>query len=125
MSGSNGVGGLGGELALPGRLLDAAALRQRTIAANLAHQSTPGWQRLEVRFEEALGEALDRGGVGEALKVTPEVQVDETATPRLDGNSVDPEQELVDMSKNALLYHTLTRAAASKVAQLRAAITGR
>lgn len=121
----SGPGGIGGELRLPGQLLDAAALRQRVIAQNLANQSTPGWKRLEVKFEEALGQALERGGTEGALEVEPRVQVDESAPVRLDGNSVDAEQELVEMSRNALLYHTLTRAAASKVSQLRAAITGR
>lgn len=116
--------GVGGELALNGQLLDLAALRHRTIAANLANQATPGWQRLEVRFEEALAEAQAPAGGGPAT-VEARVEVDRDAPARLDGCSVDAERELVDLSRNSLVYQTLTRAAAAKVAALRAAIGGR
>jgi flagellar basal body rod protein FlgB len=44
---------------------------------------------------------------------------------RLDGNNVETERELVDLSKNTLVFETLARAAAGKTAVLRAAITGR
>jgi len=118
--------GVGGELALQGQLLDVAALRHRTIAANLANQATPGWQRLEVRFEEAFRAATDeQAGGAPPASVEARVQVDQEAPTRLDGGSVDAERELVDLSRNSLVYQTLTRAAAAKVASLRAAIGGR
>jgi flagellar basal-body rod protein FlgB len=116
--------GVGGELALDGQLLDVAALRHRTIASNLANQATPGWQRLEVRFEEAFA-AAQAPTDGAPATVEARVQVDRDAPSRLDGCSVDAERELVDLSRNSLVYQTLTRAAAAKVAALRAAIGGR
>jgi flagellar basal-body rod protein FlgB len=117
--------GVGGELALQGQLLDVAALRQRTIAANLANQATPGWKRLEVEFEEAFAEASRDARSGGPASAEATVQVDPAASDRKDGGTVDAERELVDMSRNALVFQTLTRAASAKVANLRAAITGR
>src|SRR5690606_5240901 len=39
--------------------LDACALRGRAISNNLANLTTPGYQRIEVSFEERLKAALD------------------------------------------------------------------
>ena len=114
---------LGGELQGVGRLLDVAGLRHRVIASNLANANTPNYLRREVRFEEALVKALEGGGDAEAVR--PEVVVDADSPTRLDGNNVESERELVDLSKNALMYQALSRAAASKAGMLRAAIMGR
>ena len=42
------------------RAMDAAMLRSRTIANNIANVNTPGYRRVEVSFEEELRTALDR-----------------------------------------------------------------
>lgn len=115
----------GPDLTLLGRLLDAAALRHRTIAANLANAETPGYRRQEVSFEDAFGAALRRGGPAAAGKVEPRVTVDETPGARLDGNNVEAERELVDLSRNTLLYETYARAAEIKTGILKSAIQGR
>jgi flagellar basal-body rod protein FlgB len=40
--------------------LDAAMLRSRTIANNIANVNTPGYRRVEVSFEKELKAALDK-----------------------------------------------------------------
>jgi len=42
------------------RGMDAAMLRARVMANNIANVNTPGFQRVEVKFEEELRQALDR-----------------------------------------------------------------
>lgn len=42
------------------RSMDAAMLRSRTIANNIANVTTPGYRRVEVSFEDELRTALDR-----------------------------------------------------------------
>ena len=42
------------------RAMDAAMLRSRTIANNIANVTTPGYRRVEVSFEDELRTALDR-----------------------------------------------------------------
>ena len=42
------------------RAMDAAMLRSRVIANNIANVNTPGFRRVEVSFEEQLRTALDR-----------------------------------------------------------------
>ncbi len=37
--------------------IKAEEMRQKTIASNIANMETPGYRRLEVRFEELAGES--------------------------------------------------------------------
>lgn len=117
--------------------LDAASLRQRAIAHNLANVETPGFRRFEVVFEELLAAQRPEASGGRlALRTThprhlpsptrapvqPTVVRDTSTYFRNDLNNVDPERELVAMAKNALWYQALLRTMASRVAALRTVI---
>ncbi len=100
------------------RALDAAALRHKTIATNIANVETPNYRRREVRFEEALQKALDGGGA------LPEPQVVEDPAPgRADGNNVNIDQEMAELSENALRYEALVQGLAARTDQLQTVIT--
>jgi flagellar basal-body rod protein FlgB len=43
----------------------------------------------------------------------------------MDGNTVDIEREMNDLNRNALLYQAAAQVLASRLASLRAAVTGR
>ncbi len=108
---------------LLGQVLDASALRHRVVAQNVANVNTPGYKRMEVAFEGELKKALGQptGGTGH---VAPKVI--ETDNPeRVDGNTVDIDREMNDLTKNALLYQAASQIVASRVASYRAAIAGR
>jgi flagellar basal-body rod protein FlgB len=107
------------------QVLDASSLRQRVIANNVANVNTPGYHRLEVAFEDDLAKALDGASCGHALPVV-EAKVIETAglPERVDGNNVNIDQEMGDLSTNSLLYQAAAQIIASRVGQLRSAITG-
>jgi len=103
------------------RALDGTALRQRVTADNIANAMTPGYRAQRVRFEAALGRALDAGRPEAAV-----VQVhDSGAVARLDGNNVAMEDEVVDQVKTGLQYQALVEAASHKLGLLRIAIEGR
>lgn len=105
------------------RSLDAAAIRHRVLSQNLANINTPGYQRLDVRFEDLLDERIgdDRRLSTGALS---EVHVDPDAQPRADGNSVDVDIELAEVNKNSLAAQTYIQILASKLQIMRTAITG-
>jgi flagellar basal-body rod protein FlgB len=105
------------------QLLDAAALRHRVISQNVANVNTPGYRRREVTFEADLAKALASPGAGTA-HAKPQVVVAD-GPERVDGNTVDIDREMNDLSKNALLYQAAAQIVASRVASLRAAIAGR
>jgi flagellar basal-body rod protein FlgB len=105
------------------RVLDTSALRHQVLAHNLANVNTPLYQRLDVKFEEALANHL--GGDGDLGEVKPEVVVDRSAVARGDGNTVNLEKEMGSLTKNATLYNAAAHVLASHLAMLRSAITGR
>lgn len=112
---------------LLGQVLDAASLRHRVVSQNVANVNTPNYKRLEVAFEGELKKALDSSG-GTATagtgRVTPKVVVTDNPE-RVDGNTVDLDREMGDLTKNALLYQAVSQILASRMASMRSAISGR
>ncbi|VTT97892.1 flagellar basal-body rod protein : Flagellar basal body rod protein FlgB OS=Candidatus Kuenenia stuttgartiensis GN=flgB PE=3 SV=1: Flg_bb_rod [Gemmataceae bacterium] len=104
------------------QLLDAAGLRHRVIAQNVANVNTPGYRRLEVSFDGDLARALAGTECGTTAK--PRVVVAD-GPERVDGNTVDIDREMNDMAKNALLYQAAAQILTSRLASMRAAIAGR
>ena len=107
------------------RLIGAASLRHDVIAQNIANVNTPGFQTLEVSFEDALQQALAGGSEGSVASVSPQVIVGKGGVERADGNNVDIDQEIVRLQKNTLYYKVFTQLLASDLAQFRSAISGR
>jgi flagellar basal-body rod protein FlgB len=107
-------------------LLDAAALRARVIAGNVANQNTPGYRRQVVRFEELLREAVESGHGEDRLgRIAPQVSEDMLTPARADGNNVSLELEMSAMRQNRLLYDMYTTLQASRSHLIQAAIEGR
>jgi len=116
--------------------LDAAALRLRVTAHNLANVNTPGFQRRRVLFEEFLRDAtVAPGGLRPARThprhlpspagapwPRPAVMVEAAETMRNDGNNVDVEREMASLAQVSLQYAALTRAVAARYARLRTVI---
>lgn len=110
------------------KLLDAAALRQEAIAANIANAETPGYRRLDVNtdFADQLKASVRTGDVDRAVELKPKLVEDTHArTVRPDGNTVEIEHELLAMNKNAAEYEFLTEVVSKNIKQLKLAITGR
>lgn len=107
------------------RLLDTASMRHRVISNNLANVNTPGFHRQEVSFEEAFSRELQRGGEDRASAVLPRVIESQTGVVRQDGNNVDLDKEMGDLSKNALMFNTVTQLLAGQISSMRTAITGK
>lgn len=112
------------ELSRLGRLMDAAALRTRVIAENLANVNTPGYTRSRVVFEDALGAALRRGNTEAADRIRPRVTVDPGGEVKPDGNNVHMETEVTEMVKAATLYNVVNRVLSGRIQEIRTAIRG-
>ncbi|MDR5695668.1 MAG: flagellar basal body rod protein FlgB [Armatimonadota bacterium] len=120
------MGGLLGDFTVRflGKALDLLNLRQRVLAQNLANAETPGYRRMDVDFRRALLQAMeDPEGWGNKTGGPQVFLVQENRLSRLDGNGVDVDQELVELTENALLFQSVTAALRVKFAMLRAAIT--
>jgi flagellar basal-body rod protein FlgB len=110
---------------LPSRIvekaIDAASMRQRVLAHNIANVNTPGFKRSRVDFETQLAQALANGQRPDS--VTPAVVEEKDSIGRPDGNNVDIEAESVKMAENQIWYAALTRQISDHFARLRMVIS--
>jgi flagellar basal-body rod protein FlgB len=109
--------------------MDDAAVRHQAIASNIANVNTPGYQRVDVSatFENALNSALDTLSNGGTVGDLPDATI-ETAPvqgpARPDGNTVQIEQEMVNMAQNSARYEFAGQMLANNFHGLKYAITG-
>ena len=97
--------------------LNAAQLRSKTIANNIANINTPNYKRKYVKIEETLNNVNKTGKI--------EVKTDTSGAVRTDGNNVDLENEKVNQAANTLMYNGLISLTNSKLSMAKSVITGR
>lgn len=101
--------------------LDALSKRSDVIANNIANAEVPGFRGSRVEFEDALAQAIDRNRL-QALRGA-EVH-DSGNAPDAHGNTVDLEDEVVDMMRTRLLQDSMIEAFNFKAGVMRTAIRG-
>lgn len=102
-------------------------LQLQVIAGNIANLETPGYRARHVSFAQRLQQALEAPNLDrlQAIgRVQPEVAIDHSSPARADGNNVQIEHELTQLSKVALHHRLLTRLLSKKFEMLQAAISG-
>lgn len=97
--------------------LDGLALRQRTIANNIANINTPNYHAKRVSFEAALAASV-RGGDGRA-PATIQASLEPT---QLNGNNVNLDTETLSNIDTVLRYQFASRAVNGEFTALRAAM---
>lgn len=121
------------------RALDAASLRQTTIASNLANIETPHYRRKKVVFESAMRKALDPEGISgfvtnprhiriggdEVNNVQPKVIEDKSRDNASGVNNVDVDQEMAGLAKNQLYYAFSAKLMAIQFNRIKEAINER
>jgi flagellar basal-body rod protein FlgB len=110
-------------------LLSWTSRRQQALAANIANQDTPGYRAKDYSFsfEEQLN-SLTMTTTDEKhmmpLEDTPKTRLYEVGTEeKLNGNTVDLEREMSEITKNGLQYITLIQYLSQKIKTMRYAIT--
>ncbi len=106
------------------KMLDAAAMRQKIIAQNVANVNTPGYRRQEVQFDDQLAALLRRDEDMSATQLAPRVSETAGLPERVDGNNVDIDMEMAELTENVIKFDTYSQILATRVAMLRSAITG-
>ncbi len=101
----------------------AERLRQETIASNLANIETPGYRRLDVKFEELLAKAVKSPGSGAIDKVEAEIYEPQNTAIRANGNDVVMETEVGNLVKNSLRYTAYVRLMQKRFTQIQQAIS--
>lgn len=113
--------------------LDGLSMRQQAIGQNLANVDTPGYQASTVKFEDAIRSVFkkhtslrmastDPQHLSAAAQKTTTGAVSALRTggsAREDGNNVDIDVELIDMTETGISYQALTQAASKKLLLLK------
>lgn len=102
--------------------IKAESLRQKTIANNVANLQTPGYRRIDVKFEQLLAKALDPNGAADLDDVMPEVYQPRETPVKSNGNDVSLETEVGEMIKNSLRHKLFVRLLNKKYVEMEAAI---
>ena len=94
-------------------LLTLTSKRQQILAGNVANIDTPGYRAKDISFAAELDGSLDLSS-----KV---IEVETKDKPN--GNNVDLDRELTEITKNGLQYVTLVQYLNQRIKTLRAAIS--
>ncbi len=97
--------------------MDGLALRQRTIANNIANVNTPNYQAKRVAFEDALAASV-RAGNGHA-QATTAASLEPT---QLNGNNVNLDTETLSNIDTVLRFQFASRAMGHEFTAIRAAM---
>lgn len=101
-----------------GRQLNRTVARQQVAASNLANIDTPGYRAQDVRFADALDATL-KSGAGADVPIVTETT---GAAIRRDGNSVQVDREMLNMTRAAGDFSAAQTALAAKFRLVRYAI---
>jgi flagellar basal-body rod protein FlgB len=118
--------------------LDAAMLRTRTVANNIANVNTPGYRRVEVSFEKELREALDRTrlkgsttdekhlqvGRKDLSEVSPKAYKPVDPTLPSGVNNVDVDTEMAKLAEAQIMYNYAIKFGQGVYRKLNSAIKG-
>jgi flagellar basal-body rod protein FlgB len=99
-----------------------SAMRQTTLAGNVANANTPGYVRQDVDFHGALQAAMSSGDEKSVENVGFASSSDSSAPMQADGNSVDIDVENAKLAKNGLEYEALVSVASARIAILKSAM---
>ena len=101
--------------------LDALSKRSDVIANNIANAEVPGYRASRVEFENALARAID----GDRLETLRGATVQDSGNaPDAHGNTVELEDEVVEMMRTRLLQDSMIEAFNFKAGVMRTAIRG-
>jgi len=118
------------------KILELTSIRHKVIANNVSNIDTPGYKAKSFSFEKDLQKALGSGGKL-SMKTTNEGHIKPSgaveringnyghrgmASLRNDGNNVDIDKEMVELSKNSLLFSGTSRILIAKFSSLENAI---
>ncbi len=107
--------------------LDAASLRQRAIAANIANVNTEGYTAMRVSFEEQLGELRERLNASGTVDPFTLSGVRAQIVPALDvagqGEKVRLDVEVAQLAENTVRYQALLKGLNRHFAILNSAIS--
>ena len=117
----------GNGVKLTEKVLDNLWQREEITADNIANVDTPGYKSKYHTFEEELENRIKNANASDRAKTHIAAAIDSfsahvhttaSESSRLDGNSVDMDQEQVDLAKTALEYQYMVNSVSNELKRL-------
>jgi flagellar basal-body rod protein FlgB len=118
--------------------LNGLAMREEMISRNVANVDTPGYQAVQVDFEQSLQKQMNGGGslgmtTTSPLHIIPgsgaagvvSTSLRKGGSARADGNNVDVDVEMAQMTETGIRYETLLQLVSNKISLLKTIASGR
>ncbi|HEX2964671.1 MAG TPA: flagellar basal body rod protein FlgB [Syntrophorhabdaceae bacterium] len=104
---------------LIGKALNIRASAHKVISGNIANVETPGYKEKNVDFKKEMDRVmhLDSASSIGNVEVTENTLNDGLAS--IDGNTVNVENEIVKLTENQLMYHSLVQIAAKRFSMMK------
>jgi flagellar basal-body rod protein FlgB len=102
--------------------IKAESLRQKAVANNIANLETPGYRRIDVKFEELLAKCLRSSEEFDLSDIEAQIYRPQKTPVKSNGNDVNLEDEIGQMVKNTLRHKTYIRLLSKKYSQIDLAI---
>jgi flagellar basal-body rod protein FlgB len=93
------------------------SMRQSAIAGNIANLETPGYRRIDIKFNDVLAQKIAGDETLTADDVAPELFVPQKTPLAPNGNDVSFDSELGELVKNSIRHKTYTRILAKQYQQ--------
>ena len=87
----------------------AETLRQKAIANNISNLETPGYRRVDIKFEELLDRCLRSSEEFDLSEVEAQIYQPKETPVKSNGNDVNFEAEVGQMIKNSLRHKAYIR----------------
>lgn len=100
------------------KVLDTTMLRYNILANNIANVDTVGYKRQDVAFKNILSKEIEDKGIKniDVKRLEPVVYTDNISySQRLDGNNVDIDKEMGELSKEKIRYDTLIQRTSAQI----------
>ena len=99
--------------------------RQKALASNFANFETPGYRRLDVKFDELLAACSGSSSNRDLNRAEPEFYEPKVTPIKADGNDVKIDFEVGQLVKNSLRHKAYVRLLNKKYSQIELAIGSR
>jgi flagellar basal-body rod protein FlgB len=112
------------------RLIASSAIKHKVLASNIANSDTPGYKAKDVEFKAVLDDtqlALNTTNNRHIGITNDSMDINKMLTFQQrpswgDGNNVEPDMEMAEMTENALFYDASAKLLSSKIRMFKEAI---
>jgi flagellar basal-body rod protein FlgB len=93
----------------------------KVISANIANVATPGYKEKEMDFRKEIGRTIHSGVNSSVINSGVEVteKPENEGLSSIDGNTVNVEDQIVKLTENQVMFHSLVQVAAKRFSMMK------